>query len=185
MSSGSLTDVGSWGQQHVYLLYGIGWCWCWVGLVAVWRERARLYRREVCLLRSCHTHSCIDPPLAIVSCATHPPGTCLFTTLTDPALAIAMSCRVTCMHLHILLPLLTRFSLGSNPNITLSSEPQLLFLFRLFSTLFQTFQTRNSYQLNGIESEVFRSLNRLILLQTNVILVRKKYCYWHRFTIFL
>lgn len=84
------------------------------------------------------------------------------------------------MHLHIRLPLeaschafsafygISNYdSLGSNPNITHA-------LLRAATAPFVQPFTRNSYELNGIESEAFRSLNRLILLQKNVILVRTK-----------
>lgn len=47
-------------------------------------------------------------------------------------------------------------------------------LHRAATALFVQPFTRNSYELNGIESEAFRSLNRLILLQKNVILVHTK-----------
>lgn len=164
-------------SQH-QLLYGILQAGVGVGqALQQFEERAC---PDGCLLRSCHTHG-IDPPLD-PSCSklrhslTLPPCTCLFTTLPDPALAIAMSCH---MHLHILLPLEASchaFSAFSEfPITTLSGRiqtsrsPQSSRNCSFCSAFYAEFVRTKRYRVGSLPS-----LNRLILLKQNAILVRTK-----------
>lgn len=141
--------------------------------------KSALVPTGACLLRSCHTHG-IDPPLD-PSCSklrhslTLPVRVCLQPSQTQPSQS---PCRVTCTctSSYPLEPRVTRFPLFRNFQLRLSRvESKHHALLRAAATaLFVLPFTRNSYELNGTESEAFRSLNRLILLQENVILVRTK-----------
>lgn len=128
-----------------------------------------------CLLRSCHTHG-IDPPL-------DPSCSKLRHSLTLPVLYVFVynppqtqpsqsPCRVTCTctSSYPLKPHVMRFPLFWNFQLRLSrveSKHHALLRAAATALFVQTF-TRNFYELNGIESEAFRSLNRLILLQKNI-----------------
>lgn len=114
-------------------------CWCWVGGCSSLKSALV---PGVCSLRSCHTHS-IDLPLdPSYSKLRHSPPRYVF-VYNPPRPSPRNHYVVLHAHAHPHHPV-TRFplfgisnygSLGSNPNLTLSSESRLLFLLILWRAI--------------------------------------------------
>lgn len=156
----------SWGQGFLklYLLYGIGWCLCWVGLVAVWR--ARLSRRVLLAAQLPHPqYWSPSRPKLQYSKLRHSPSRYVFVynpPRPSPRNRHVVRVTCTCTSSYPLKPHVTRFPLFRNFQLRLSRlEPKHHALLRAATALFVQPFTRNSYELNGIESEAFSSLNRL------------------------